>query len=106
MSTKKNITRKSIGILEDICGEKLTFGTLIFSIRKGEEIPQTSFAEKLGISRQYLCDIEHGRRTVSPKVSAKFAKILGYSKEQFVRLCLQDMVDKDDLNVSVSVDAA
>jgi transcriptional regulator with XRE-family HTH domain len=83
--------------------EKLSLGGLLLSIRKGEEITQTEFAKKLGISKQYLCDVEHERRFVSPKTAGNFAKILGYSPEQFVRLCLQDMMNRDELDLIVSV---
>ena len=49
---------------------------------------QIEFAKQLGISRQYLCDIEHGRCFISPKMAAEYTDILGYSKNQFVRLFL------------------
>ncbi len=67
---------------------------------------QVDFATMLGISRQYLCDIEHGRRFVSPKIAEKFAKILGYSPEQFIKLCLQDMINREGLHMTVSIEAA
>jgi transcriptional regulator with XRE-family HTH domain len=101
-----SINKKSLNTLEKICGEKLTLSSLILSIRKGEEITQVSFAKKLGVSRQYLCDIEHNRRSVSPKMAEKFAKILGYSQEQFVRLCLQDLMAKEGIDMIVNVTAA
>lgn len=92
--------------LENLAG-KLTLAGLLMAIRQGEEMSQVEFAKSLGISRQYLCDIEHGRRTVSPKAAAAFAKMLGYSPQQFVRLCLQDLVNRDGLKLKVDVrDAA
>lgn len=88
-------------------GGKLTLAGLLMAIRQGEEMSQVEFAKSLGISRQYLCDIEHGRRTVSPKAAAAFAKMLGYSPQQFVRLCLQDLVNRDGLKLKIDVrDAA
>ena len=85
---------------------KLTLGNLLLSIRQGEEMNQVDFAKALGVSKQYLCDIERGRKFVSPKVAAEFADKLGYSREQFVKLCLQDMVDRQGLNVFIHVEAA
>lgn len=105
MSTRKH-SKKAMSVLEKLAGEKLTLAGLLISIRKGEELTQTHFAEILGISRQYLCDIEHGRRFVSPKAAESFAQKLGYSSEQFIRLCLQDMVDREGIHMIVSVDAA
>jgi len=95
MSINKNINKKTIKKLESLAREKLTFGSLLRSIRLGEELSQVQFASLLGVSKQYLCDIEKGRKFVSPKVAASYAKELGYSKKQFIRLCLQDMVYRD-----------
>jgi transcriptional regulator with XRE-family HTH domain len=61
-------------------------------------------ADKLEVSKQYLCDVERGRKTVSPRKAADFAKKLGYSEDQFVRLSLQDMLDKDDLSFKITLD--
>jgi DNA-binding XRE family transcriptional regulator len=104
MTTKK--TKQSLDFLEKIVGE-LTLGSLLLSIRQGEEMSQVEFAKLLGVSKQYLCDIEHGRRFASPKAASEYAIKLGYSSHQFVRLCLQDMVDRDGLNLIIDVkDAA
>jgi len=37
---------------------------------------KNDFAELLGIAKQYLCELEKGRRFVSPKAVAEFAAIL------------------------------
>ena len=78
----------------------------IENIRQGEELTQVEFAKTLGISRQALCDIEYGRRIISPKKAAEYAELLGYSKKQFVQLCLQDMIDKNNLGLVVEIDIA
>ena len=57
----------------------------------------------MGISRQYVCDLEHGRRGVSPGMAAKLAKKLKYSEEQFIRLSLQDELDRAGLPFEVDV---
>lgn len=106
MNTKKNVNRKLFEKLEAIAGKRLTLGNLIKSIREGEEMSQESFAKLLGISKQYLCDIEKGRRYISPKLAANYAEILGYSKDQFIRLCLQDILERDGLHMNVTVVAA
>jgi transcriptional regulator with XRE-family HTH domain len=103
MTTKK--TKESLDFLEKISG-KLTLGTLLLSIRQGEEMTQTEFAKLLGVSKQYVCDLEHGRRFASPKAAAEYASKLGYSPQQFVRLCLQDLVDRDGLNLIIGVEDA
>lgn len=89
--------------LEQLSGGPLTFGKLIHSIRMCDELSQVEFAHKLGISRQHLCDIEHDRKIVSPKLAAQYATILGYSISQFIRLALQAILDRDNLDVAVDV---
>jgi transcriptional regulator with XRE-family HTH domain len=64
------------------------------------------FAGRLGVSRQNLCDVEHGRRSVSPARAAEWARALGHSEAQFVRLALQDQISQAGLKLRVSVDAA
>lgn len=105
MSTKKSIPRseKSLKFLEDLTGKKLTLGNLLWSIRECEEMSQTEFAKLLHVSRQYLCDIEYGRRTVSTKTAATFANQLGYSPIQFIRLAIQDDLNKNGLHFDVEI---
>ncbi|HEX4045194.1 MAG TPA: helix-turn-helix transcriptional regulator [Gammaproteobacteria bacterium] len=92
--------------LEKISGKKLTLGNLIWSIRTCDEISQIDFAEKLGVSKQYLCDLEHGRKSVSPKKAKEFAKKLGYSQEQFIVLAIQDALAHDGIYLKVEFKAA
>ncbi len=100
-----NIRKKSetIKYLEEITGRPLTLGGLLESIRLGEEMSQIVFAKKLGISASHLCDIEKGRKVISPARAARFAKVLGRSPQQFVRLSLQELVDEAVLKMKVSV---
>lgn len=99
-------TKKTLKYLDDLVGSKLTLGSLILAIRQGEELSQVEFAKILGVSRQVLCDLEHGRRIISPKKAAEYAAKLGYSKKQFVRLCLQDMIDRDHLGLVIEIEDA
>ncbi len=84
----------------------LTLGKLLLSIRQGDEMSQTGFAHKLGVSKSHLCDIEQDRKSVSPERAAHFAKRLGFSEAQFVRLALQGLLDRENLQMTVSVKAA
>lgn len=92
--------------LEDLAGGPLTFGGFLRSIRDGEGMTLAEFAGRLGVSRQNLCDVEHGRRSVSPARAAEWARTLGHSEVQFVRLALQDQISQAGLKLRVSVDAA
>jgi transcriptional regulator with XRE-family HTH domain len=103
MRIKSKMTKKTLKNIEKITGTKLTLGKLLWAIREADDISQVEFSDTLKMSRQHLCDIEHGRKSVSPKLAAKYADILGYSKEQFIRLALQDLLDRDGLNVQVEI---
>ena len=101
--TTKNVDAESF--LNSLVGP-LTFGKAIRCIRQCDEMSQVEFAKKLGLSKSHLCDIEQDRKTVSPERAARFAKILGYSREQFVCLSLQALIDKAGLSMTVSLSAA
>lgn len=106
MSTKKKATPmsdKSLDFLETLTGRKMTLGNLLWSIRESEEMSQAEFAKLLRISRQYLCDIERGRRIVSTKAAAGFATKLGYSPMQFIRLAIQDDLNKNGFHFNVEI---
>jgi len=62
MTIKKS---SAVKILEKIRGGPLTFGRMIESIRKADEISQVELAKKMQISKAHLCDIEKGRRAVT-----------------------------------------
>ena len=101
MTTKKK--SETLKFLEELAGRPLTLGGLLESIRLSEELSQAAFAKKLGISSSHLCDIEKGRKVVSPERAARFAKVLGRSREQFVRISLQEIVDDAGLKMRVEV---
>jgi len=104
MTTKKKSS--TMKFLEEAAGKPLRLGGLMESIRIGEEATQAEFAARLGISASHLCDIEKGRKVVSPERADRFAELLGRSPEQFVRLSLQEMIDEAGIQMRVSVKAA
>lgn len=104
MNTKLN--QETLQFLASVDEKRLTLGKYLQAIRQGEELTQAAFAKKLGESRQFICDIEHGRRYVSPKKAASYAKKLGYSVKQFVRLALADLLSRDGLAFEVELHSA
>jgi transcriptional regulator with XRE-family HTH domain len=106
--TPKKKRRKSAAMkfMDQLIGEPMSFARLIESTRLAEEMSMTAFAERLGISVSHLNDIEKGRKFVSPERAADFAKTLGYSNEQYIRLALQDQLSRANLKFVVSLDAA
>ena len=97
---------KETAAIEALLGGPLTLGLALEALRRGDELSQAEFAKKLGLTSQKLCDIEKGRRQVSPERAAQFAKKLGHPIEVFVRLALQDQVNEGGLKLKVSVEAA
>ncbi len=93
-------------LLESLRGAPLSFGNMIESIRKADEVTQVELARKMEISRAHLCDIEKGRRAVRPERAARFARELGYSVNQFVAVAVEDELRKAGLRVRVRLDAA
>jgi len=100
--------RKSgaIKLLEKIAGGPLTLGRAIESIRKVQELSQDECAKKLDVSKSHLCDVEKGRKTVSPERAAKWARALGYPESVLVRLAIQGDLDAAGLKYKVEIEAA
>jgi len=84
----------------------MTLGRMLWSLRACDEISQSEFARRLGVSRSHLCDVEKGRKVVSPERAAAWAKILGFPATVFVKLALQEQLDKAGVKMSVEVEAA
>lgn len=94
-----------MAFLESLTGKKMTIGNLLWSVRECEEMSQAEFAKKLKISRQYLCDIERGRRIVSTRSAADFAARLGYSPIYFIQIAIQDELDKYGFHFDIQLRA-
>lgn len=84
---------------------KATFGDFLAEIRTDMGLSQVDFAEKMGMSKQNLCDIERGRRFTTPKTAASMAKKLGIPSSKLVKLSLQDLINRDGLKFKVDVKA-
>jgi len=100
------MTTKKVGIAEI---EKqygpLTFGRLLKSHREGEELSQVAMAKKLGLSKQSLNDLESGRKIPSIRRAVQIAKKIGLLEDLIIQLVLQDQIDKEKINVRVTVDS-
>jgi DNA-binding XRE family transcriptional regulator len=96
----------ALGFLLKLNQGALTFGQAMQAVRQCEEARLEDFAKRLGITKSHLCDIEKGRKMVSPARAAKFAELLGYCVEHFVQLSLEDLVREAGLKLTVRVEAA
>jgi transcriptional regulator with XRE-family HTH domain len=93
-------------LLEKLAGGPLTLGRAVESIRKCEELSLDECAKKLGVSKSHLCDVEKGRKTVSPERAAKWARVLKYPESVLLRLALQAELDAAGLKYKVEIEAA
>lgn len=109
MTTKKKFKEKksaAMKFLDDLIGEPMSLGGLLEAQRLGEEMTMAEFSKILGISPSHLNDIEKGRKYVSPQRAEHFAEVLGFSKSQYVRLALQDQINRANLRYTVKVEVA
>ena len=99
MTTKKIFGTKELE--KEVGGP--TFGKLLESHRKSDEMSQKKFAEILGISQSSLCDLEKGRKIPSPSRASSIARLLGLSENLLVEVALQDQLNEQGINLKVSV---
>ena len=93
-------------VLEKTLGGPLTFGQMVRSIRETDEVSQGALAQALGIGKSYVSDVENGRKSVTIEKAVEWAKALGYPRELFVQLALQQQVNDAGLKMLVDVRAA
>ena len=93
-------------LMEKLTGGPISIGEILWSLRKSDELTQSEFAAILEISKQHLCDIEKGRKAVSPARAAVFAQRLGQSPMYFIQLALQEELEKAGVKIKIKVDAA
>lgn len=101
-----NINKKSASHYLDKKYGKMSLGLFLKALRESDEFSQTQYALKLKISRANLCDIEKNRKLVSPERAARFAKILNYPEELFVKLALEDILRHSKLNYQIELKAS
>lgn len=109
MGTKKGVlgspgSRDAEEFLNELRGRPMSLGDYLAAVRAREEQSLAAFAERLGISRGNLCDIEKGRRSVSLERAAAWSKELGLPPAALVELALQQAVWAAGLDLRVKVE--
>lgn len=104
MSTEK---RKSYGLkdLEKRLG-KLTVGEFLHTWRTTEDMTLKAFGKLVGLSIANLCDIEKGRKGVSPEKAEQIAKVIGVPPALLVRLSIEESLRAAGLNYKVEIQPA
>ncbi len=84
----------------------MTFAGMLKAWREAEDMSQTAFAKKIGLSVQNLNDLEKGRRIPSPSRAAKIAKRLGLPEMGLIQLALKDSLTKEGFHYDVKLESA
>jgi len=105
MSTKTCDTSNALESTQDIW-DKMTFGGLVHSLRISDEISQVELAKKIGVSKQFLSDVEHNRKDVGIGFAKKISDSLGYSVEPLIELLIRDQLRRQHLNYIVELKKA
>jgi transcriptional regulator with XRE-family HTH domain len=81
----------------------LTVGEFLSTWRLSEELGLKEFGKKLGLSVANLCDIEKGRKGVSPEKAERIAKAIGVPPALLVRLAIEESLKASGLRYHVEV---
>lgn len=61
----------------------------LVTLRECQNLRASEFAIKVGITRQFLCDVEAGRRSISLKRAVEWFMVLGMDGQEASKLYLQ-----------------
>lgn len=85
---------------------KLTVGEFLRTWRTTEEMSLKAFGELVGLSITNLCDIEKGRKGVSPEKAEQIAKAIGVPPALLVRLSIEEQLEAAGLKYRIEVKPA
>ena len=102
MTTKSD----TLKLLESLIDKEPTFGETIAALREADELSQSVFAKKLGVTRQVLNDIEKGRRPASLAIASQWAKKIGLAPAVLVERAVQDQLNAAKMRLRVKIEAA
>ncbi len=105
MSTKLKETRNALDETKDVW-DNMTFGGLVRSLRMSDEISQVALAEKIGVSKQFLSDVERNKKDIGIPFAKKVSEALGYSIEPLLELLIRDQLKRYHLHYDVELKEA
>jgi DNA-binding XRE family transcriptional regulator len=100
------MTTRTKKFLKEINKTAFSFGVLLASLRKADEVTQVELADKVGVSKGLICDIEKGRRNASLELATQIANALGYPKEPVIKQIFEDQLREAKLKLKVKLEAA
>ena len=102
MTTKKKAFN-AMTELDKLTQDKISISSTIRALREASHISQSTLAQKLGVSRSVMCDIENGRRIVSIETAMKIAKELHSSTNGLIALAIEDMAKRSGIKFKMQI---
>ena len=97
---------KTKKILRKLNKGSFTFGQLLLSLRKADEVTQAELARRLNVSKGLVCDIEKGRRLASIHLAAQIAKVMGYPEVVMIKQLFEDQLQAAKIKCKVKLEAS
>ena len=97
---------KTREILQKLNKGPFTFGQLLLSLRKADEITQAELARQLSVSKGLICDIEKGRRLASIHLAAQIAKVMGYPEVVMIKQLFEDQLQAAKIKCKIKLEAS
>ena len=102
MNTENTQSIDALEATQDIWQE-MTFGSLVRSLRLSDEVTQVELAKRVGVSKQFLSDVEHDRKDVGISFAKKVSDALSYAVEPLIELLIREQLKKQHLNYIVEL---
>ncbi len=94
---------KAMKQLEKLIGETLSFSVMVKGYRTREGLTQEELAERLGVKKSYISNLENKRDYVTLEQAIKFAITLQEPIEVWATVALQDMIDRAGMDARVEL---
>ena len=97
---------KTQKVLQKLNKGRFTFGQLLSSLRKTDEITQSELARRLNVSKGLICDIEKGRRLASIHLASQIAKVMGYPQIVMIKYLFEDQLRAAQIKCKIKLEAS
>lgn len=82
---------------------QINFAQILKSFRECEDMTQAEFARQIGVSRQFIHDIEKGKKLPPLSFAIKASKVLGFEDYTFVSAHLTEQLKLNGIKGRVQV---
>jgi transcriptional regulator with XRE-family HTH domain len=86
--------------------QEITLGQMLRSLRKCESLKLSELAERMGVNKQFLSAVEHGKKQVGIDFIKQIARILDTPADSLLEIYFRDILRKHGLNMNVIIKKA